>query len=96
MAMHDLLFARQDEWGSNNAVDIFTGYAEELGLDSSVFRTCLESDRHQEAIQADLQEGSQLGIRGTPAFFINGHFLSGAQPYQVFEQAIEQLAADAE
>ncbi|HMT21172.1 MAG TPA: DsbA family protein [Promineifilum sp.] len=44
---------------------------------------------------ADLEQGSRLGITGTPAFFLNGNFLSGAQPYAVFRNAIETLLAEA-
>lgn len=44
---------------------------------------------------ADLDYGTTLGVDGTPAFFVNGHFISGAQPFEVFQQAIESLLADA-
>ena len=43
-----------------------------------------------EQVQADFDEGARLGVRGTPSFFINGQFISGAQPFDVFGQAIEQ------
>ena len=39
-------------------------------------------------IDADVAEGKSLGVTGTPAFFINGHFLSGAKPYEEFAQVI--------
>ena len=48
-----------------------------------------------DVIQADLQEEAGFGVRGTPAFFINGSYLSGAQPYAVFEQAISAAQAQA-
>lgn len=95
LEMHDLLFARQGEWsGKGNAAQLFTGYAQEIGLDGSAFEACVQSHVYQEAVLADLQEGAALGVGGTPAFFLNGHFLSGAQPYEVFEGAINQLLAD--
>jgi protein-disulfide isomerase len=97
LEMHDMLFARQGEWNNRgNAADLFVGYAGELDLDTETFAACLESREHQAGVMADLDEGSSFGIRGTPGFFINGHFLSGAQPYPVFEQAIQQLLAEAE
>ena len=90
--MHDQLFASQGEWsGKSNASDLFIGYAEELGLDSADFAACLESGRFESAVMQDLDEGTQLGVNGTPAFFINGYSMSGAQPYQIFEQAINQF-----
>ncbi len=96
LGMHDLLFERQAEWNNQGeAATFFTQYAGELDLDTGAFATCLENREHQAAVLADLDEGSALGIRGTPGFFINGYFLSGAQPYETFEQAIEELAADA-
>jgi protein-disulfide isomerase len=37
----------------------------------------------------DLAEGNRVGVSGTPAFFVNGRFLSGAQPFAAFQEAIE-------
>jgi protein-disulfide isomerase len=92
LEMHDMLFAKQGEWnGRNDAATIFTGYAEEMGLDPTVFGECLESHRFQAAVQSDLDEGLALGIRGTPTFFINGYLVSGAQPIEAFDQAVQQL-----
>ena len=97
LPMHDMLFSRQNEWNNQgNTAEIFTGFAAEINLDSDTFASCLESHQHRDAVMADLDEGTGLGIRGTPGFFINGHLLSGAQPYQVFEQAITELAVAAE
>ncbi len=93
--MHDILFARQNEWSGKSPVDIFAGYADELGLDSAALEQCLASETYADAVDADLQEGVQLGVTGTPAFFINGYSVSGAQPYSLFEQAIESLMAEA-
>lgn len=90
--MHDLLFVKQSEWsGAADAVDLFKGYAVELGLDSDTFDECLDSDTHTATVMADFQEAANTGFNGTPAFVINGHFMSGAQPYDLFAQAIEQF-----
>jgi len=40
-------------------------------------------------VQKDFQDGQRAGVRGTPAFFINGKLLSGAQPFSAFQQVIE-------
>jgi len=87
--MHNLLFSNQQNWsGRGDVEDVFTGYAGELGLDTAVFNQCLVSGEHEVEVMQNLEEGYSLGVGGTPAFFINGNFLSGAQPYSVFEQAI--------
>jgi protein-disulfide isomerase len=93
--MHDLLFARQGEWsGKGNLVDRLVGYAGELGLDTEAFRACVESGNFTAEVQADLQEGAQAGVRGTPTFFINGTPLVGAVPYENLRQAIEAALAN--
>lgn len=96
LAMHDRLFVEQGAWsGDANAAATFKSYAQDLGLDNTAFDECLDSGRQETAVLADLQEGTQMGINGTPAFLINGHTMSGAQPYAIFEQAIEQFLSEA-
>jgi protein-disulfide isomerase len=92
LAMHDTLFAQQEEWnGRSDAIDIFIGYAANLGLNGDAFTTCLQNGTYNDAVMADLEEGQQFGVSGTPAFFLNGYFVSGARPYDLFSQAIESL-----
>jgi len=83
--MHDLLF----EKGVDGGVDEYKEYAKEIGL-SNDFDECLDSGEMAEEVKKDMDEGASVGVRGTPAFFINGKLVTGAQPYSVFEQAIEQ------
>ena len=75
--------------------DLFTGYAQGIGLDGEAFATCLENHDFAAAVQADMQEAMASGINGTPAFVINGHLVSGALPFDVFAQAVESLIAEA-
>jgi len=63
--------------------------ASTLGLDESTFKTCLASDRHDKEIHSSQDSGNKVGVRGTPAFFVNGRFLNGAVPKQQFVQIIE-------
>jgi len=94
LEMHHALFDRQGEWsGRADAGEVFVGFAGELGLDETSFAQCLESGQYTAAVQADLDQGIGLGINGTPAFFLNGNFISGAQPFSVFQGAIESLLA---
>ena len=50
---------------------------------------CLESGEFAALVQENLQEGLSVGVSGTPGFFVGSQFVSGAQPYSVFEEAIE-------
>jgi len=84
--MHDKLF----EMGVSGGVDSYKQYASQIGLNTNEFNDCLDSGRNYDEVQKDLRDGSAAGVRGTPAFFINGIFLSGAQPFGAFEQLIEQ------
>ena len=88
---HDLLFANQQTISSN---DVLTELASTLDMDQDVFATCLAEATHSAEIEADFAEGLSYGVRGTPAFFINGRAVVGAQPLAVFQQIIdEELAA---
>ena len=58
----------QDAFSDNNLVS----YAESLEIDSGEFQNCLESDKFVSAIQADMANGKNLGIQGTPSFSVNG------------------------
>ena len=85
--MHDRLF------DNNTALDreSLENYAAAIGLDLPRFRADLDAGRYKARIEADKQEGSELGVVGTPAVFINGRKIAGAYPFETF-----QKIADAE
>ena len=60
-----------------------------LDLDAAEFARCVASDRYDEAIQAEFDLGSDVGVTGTPAYFINGRMVSGAQPFPTFAEIID-------
>ncbi|HKZ33429.1 MAG TPA: DsbA family protein, partial [Vicinamibacteria bacterium] len=60
-----------------------------LKLDQAKFHTCLASDRFDAAIRAELHQGTELGVSGTPAYFVNGRMLSGSRPIDSFAELIE-------
>jgi protein-disulfide isomerase len=64
-----------------------------LQLDRAAFGACLASGRHDEAIQASLRHGDELGVTGTPAYFVNGRMISGARPLESFTELIEDELA---
>lgn len=65
-------------------------YAKELGLDVNKFNTCLDQKKYDKVVIDDTSYGQGIGVNGTPAFFINGKFLSGAQPLEVFKEIIDK------
>jgi protein-disulfide isomerase len=73
--------------------DHLVGVAQELGLDGQRFRSVMEDDATLEDVRADVDDAVQFGVSGTPTFFINGQVVVGAQPTEVFVEAIERAAA---
>lgn len=88
---HDLLFENQQEWaGSANPAQYYESYAEELGLDMSQWRTQQRSTLLREKVEADFNEGSDLGVTGTPTFFLNGERMV-IQTFDDFRAQIEEV-----
>src|SRR5437867_267989 len=83
--MHDAMYANQGLLG----VEDLKKRAQELGLEANAFNQCLDSGEMKAEIDKDEQEGGGYGVTGTPAFFINGRFLSGAQPLDNFKKVID-------
>ncbi len=87
---HDLLFQNQDHLQRAD----FLAYAQQLNLDVKTFQDCYDSAKYAVDVQEDVKAGQALGIGGTPAFFINGRPLVGAQPLSAFSAIIDaELAA---
>ena len=86
---HDKLFANQKGLEDTNLKQ----YAVDLGLDATKFNQCLDSAKYKADVQNDAKEGQEVGVTGTPAFFINGRFLSGAQPFDGFKAIIDDELA---
>jgi protein-disulfide isomerase len=66
------------------------GYAKELGVDMKKLATAIDNHTHRAEIEHDAQAAQSAGITGTPAFVVNGYFISGAQPYAKFHKIIER------
>ena len=84
--MHDAIFGNQQSIGISD----LKGYAREIGLDGTKFDQILDSGKYASEVQKDFQDGQRAGVTGTPSFFINGRQLVGAQPFEAFQQIIEQ------
>ena len=81
---HDKLFSDQ----RNLKPDAFRKYAQELGLNMEQFEKDQVGADNQRLIDADMAEARNLGVTGTPGFFVNGRFLSGAKPFAEFANVI--------
>ena len=87
-AYHDLLFKNQSRLDS----DTFLAHAKAIGLNEAKFKADLDSNKgkYDAQIDADQKEAGQFGASGTPAFFVNGRFVSGAQPFDAFKKIIDE------
>ena len=86
---HDKLFGGELGLGAS----AYMQYAQELGLDMNKFEECFDSARYQQEVRADLEWATNLGVRSTPTFFLNGIPIVGAQPFEVFKQVVEKELA---
>ncbi len=84
--MHDALYTESQ--GLSDA--LYTRVATGLKLDGARFTKCMNDPKQRAAVQADMKAGSAAGVDGTPAFFVNGIKLTGAQPPEAFEKVIAE------
>ena len=90
--MHDKLFANQQALDRAS----LDKYAGELGLDANKFKAALDAHTFKAAVDKDMALAKELGVQGTPNFFINGRLLSGAQPFDSFKRVVEDEIARAD
>jgi len=87
---HDKLFSTAGKLGDAELKQD----AVEVGLNAAQFNNCVDGHKFRAQVETDMKAGEEAGVTGTPAFFINGRSVSGAQPYEVFKKVIdEELAA---
>lgn len=88
--MHDLIFEKREEWAEEENISSNIGsFVTQLGLDKAEFDACLSSGKHSQAVKDDFNLGTEVGVQGTPTFFINGQQLVGAQPFESFAAIID-------
>ncbi|TSD03602.1 MAG: DSBA oxidoreductase [Parcubacteria group bacterium Greene0714_36] len=94
--MHDAIFDEQAKQGSGTiqftAPDV-KKWAAGIGLNPSRFSACLDARTYQQEVEKDSADGATAGVNGTPATFINGRMVSGAQPFAVFKSIIDEELA---
>jgi protein-disulfide isomerase len=88
--MHDWMFDNQSSLDDAS----LKAAARKISLDGDKFDQCLTSSKYASAVQKNLKEGSEAGVKGTPAFFVNGVFISGAQPFEKFKTEIDRALAE--
>jgi protein-disulfide isomerase len=84
-------------------VEQLTAVAQDAGLDATAFRTCLESGKHAQEVQASVERISKLNVNGTPMFLLGrtsgdskvtvARVVEGAQPYEAFKMAVDEILA---
>lgn len=82
---HDLLFANSNALTREDLID----YAERLNLNMKKFIADMDDQKTIDIVEADIKEGSDAGVRGTPHFLLNGSVLSGAQPLEAFQRKLD-------
>lgn len=87
---HDYLFSHQQGENAGAFSDAnLKKFAGAVKLDQVKFDSCFTSGKYKKAVEDSTAEGRAAGVNGTPASFVNGKPISGAQPFSVFQSAIE-------
>jgi len=90
LEMSGMLYKRQNEWSGNaKAMEIFTGYAQELGLGVKAFTDSVSQKKFQDTILKDRSDGQALGVNSTPTFFVNGEKLKSIPSFEEFKKIID-------
>lgn len=87
--LHDYMFTHQ----ANLAPEELIKQAKSLGLDEAKFQDCIKSNKFEAAVNQDLAQGQNIGVKSTPTFFVNGKLLMGAQPVEAFAEIIDEELA---
>jgi protein-disulfide isomerase len=93
--MHGLLFEKQGAGPEVLQRAALESYAETQGLDMTKFKKALDANTHKAFVDSESAVADKAGISGTPAFVINGYFISGAQPFAKFKKIIDKALAEA-
>ncbi len=88
--MYDKLYDTQSEWsGDNNAINKFTTYAQELGLDTVKFQKAVQDQKFAQKIKRDENDSESLQLNATPSIFINGQKYEGGLSYDSLLNALK-------
>ena len=87
--MHDTMFADQSRLDRDNLIIT----AKKAGANEAEFKACLDAGKFKGSVDADVAEGTNIGVKSTPTFFVNGKLIAGAQPIEVFSEVIDEELA---
>jgi len=88
--MHDLLFAKTDEWiRMPDTSGVFKAYAEELGLDTERYNNDLLNKIGKDKVETDMETATKLKLRGTPSIFVNGDKINITSNYEDLKKQIQ-------
>ncbi|MCM3515127.1 thioredoxin domain-containing protein [Nocardioides sp. P86] len=90
-AMYQMMYETQAEWGESQDPkdDLFRSYAEDLGLDMEQYDADFASPEVAARVQRDVEDGMELGVQGTPTFYLDGELLQ-PRTYEDFTQALDE------
>lgn len=98
--MHDILYEKQAEWGDTvnslsrqQVLDLFKGYAEQIGLDQVAFVQAIENNAYADVINQDISAGSASGVNATPSFFVN-NVLIGQPSFEAIKSEIDKALVE--
>ena len=83
---YDRLFADQTKLSDEGLKQS----AAALGMNTGQFNVCFDTHKYKDQVEADIKDGNDAGVSGTPAFFINGRMITGAQPFEAFKRIIDE------
>jgi protein-disulfide isomerase len=86
---HDRLFENQSKLADADLKQ----HAAAIGLDTAKFNACFDAKKFAKDIDTDVAAGQEAGVSGTPAFFVNGRSVNGAQPFEAFRRVIDEELA---
>lgn len=90
--LHDLLYARQQEWADlDDPTVYFLALAEEAGVDRARFVGCAAGDVARREVLDDAARSLRTGARSTPSFYIEGGLVRGAAPIAVFRHVLDSI-----
>lgn len=90
--MHDILFAKQAEWGEQKVANQqqFEKYAIEAGVNIEQWKIDVKSDEVMKRVDDSYKEAVSLNLQGTPSFFLNGKKIENPKGYESFKLLIEK------
>ena len=86
--LHNEFFANQNSIDNKSVLSALAG---SVGLDAAKLNSCLEKGDYTAKLKSDVESGRAVGVKGTPAFFVNGQKFEGAYSFATFKLVIDEL-----